>query len=1263
MNRRSPSPRRARALALAALLALTGCAGRQSSSDTANQLSEAAARMQQLREAAAANPNDHRIWTLLAELELLGEAGDASRARETIDHAITIAPSQGVTARLQLLSAWQHEMHGRQSESLKAYLAAVDAARQAAPTGEGGGWAPVIAEVSLDGIRASDGSVPHFETVVTPGLERVLAEPGSLGHAAVDAAAIVMMNLRERHGDDDAEEALVTRLGCLRDWRAAGPFGPYTNISFDQTLPAERRGKLEGKFDLRPGAEDQEPFEGEANGCRVVFRNEEHAAPGSTVVETFVEVAQAGPKLLRIDTPASFKLYVDGQLAHTVDRRREITPSYSFVPLQLAAGRHEIELKLTTHSATPSVGVALDWPGRMGSGYDPSRGAELPEPSTPLEALVYAHALQGRGDGVHAVATIGLDDGGPEASAAMLVHRIGLLDDEPYLPADQREPMQTIMYERAHERDPEAVLPAIRNVARQEDQNAIFEGFVRLTEKYPEVVGLRYVVIDMLQQRGRPVEAEAALRQLRTEFPEECQPIEKLRDLMRQHQRVAEANAMVEELMSCDATSHARLGLLLDQRQWDAAAEELERLAPFMEERPLRSARLRLAVQRGDQETEARIRAELDEESPESHGTILRQVDRALAANQRPRALALLDQAAERDPTDMEGLRNLRRDLTGRDDMEAFRIDGAEVLKRYQEDGDPYPDAPQVLVLDYMVTRLYPDGSARHLVHQITRVQSEEAKTRMGQYHPPGRMLTLRTIKPDGRRLEPERIDGVDSIPLTDLAVGDYVEEEYIRTTGPRLNGGFLSGGWSFSSTIQPFHHSELIAVVPDGVDLTVETTGPVPEATEERRNGERVVRWLMQSVPIEEPEPRAVPVPPTWPTLRFGWRAGWDPHFMAERDFLMNRSPSHPMARAICRGLTEGAETREEAVARVVTFVHEKVEPGGESWGAMAPAMLLAGRGHHTRLVQYLLNECDVPAQIGLVRGVHEMQPGELANGTLFNSAVVVVPSESGGEPLVVSVGNRDAGWRWVPAGIRGQEAVVLAEGFPRVRVPDPGPAADAQRYAVDVQMGAGGAAEVKVVESHEGAAASGWRSTLRDIPEAELDRVMREAYVGRMFPGANVTELGIENFEDQEAPLRIGFAAEVPRFGRAAGAGTLVPHLFPADLAQELAQRPSRKTTLGVGSEAVEIVTTIRGVVSPERSAQQLPRVELEGYGGSRYVREASVENGALVIRRSLVLPETNVPPEAYAEFAEFCRAVSTAEMTEIPVVQANGAATASR
>lgn len=70
-------------------------------------------------------------------------------------------------------------------------------------------------------------------------------------------------------------------------------------------------------------------------------------------------------------------------------------------------------------------------------------------------------------------------------------------------------------------------------------------------------------------------------------------------------------------------------------------------------------------------------------------------------------------------------------------------------------------------MFDYAATRVFEDGSTIELVHQIYKAQSEEAVDELGDSTPPSQqILTLRTIKADGRRMEPDQIAGKDSISL-----------------------------------------------------------------------------------------------------------------------------------------------------------------------------------------------------------------------------------------------------------------------------------------------------------------------------------------------------------------------------------------------------------------------------------------------------------------------------------------------------------------
>src|SRR5690606_7945109 len=138
--------------------------------------------------------------------------------------------------------------------------------------------------------------------------------------------------------------------------------------------------------------------------------------------------------------------------------------------------------------------------------------------------------------------------------------------------------------------------------------------------------------------------------------------------------------------------------------------------------------------------------------------------------------------ALEVEPEAMASLRHVLRSLYGENPLEAYRRDGAEVIRELEASGRTYEE-PMVLVLDYTVYRVFEDGSMLELTHNIFRLQSQEAVDAMGEYAVPdgAQMLTLHTVKADGTRLEPDEIAGKDTISFPSLSPGDYIEFEYVR--------------------------------------------------------------------------------------------------------------------------------------------------------------------------------------------------------------------------------------------------------------------------------------------------------------------------------------------------------------------------------------------------------------------------------------------------------------------------------------------------
>lgn len=1228
-----------RLMTAAALFAalLSACGGARSRSTNAGELSP----LDELRAQAADDADNVELQRQLAEAELLWPGGDMDAAVRGLDASLQQRPTD---TSLLLMRALVHDFHGEHSAALDVAIRVVEVAKEL-PTDE----AAHHAEYALTMMVAQWGGTPRYEERVRPLLDSLLANPGALGEPAVRWAASLRRQLAWRRGDHAAGRAAAARGGCLVEgWRAVGPFGPLPMSTYDDEQPALGLGPLAERYDLGVGRGEDAVFEVESQGCALRFAGGEVSGAGTTIAETFVEVESAGRHVFVVGTGSAFKLYVDGELVHALDRRQGLYARRIHIPVELSAGRHEVELKLTARGAARAE-VILDWPGRLGQSYEPSRGASLDgEPNGSFERVLRTLILLSRSDNVGAREAFGPIASFELPPLALEVYR-RVIRADPFITAERTGELETRLIAQIAEQDTAAVYAALASAQSEQGTVEQAQRIRAVAERWPDVLGAQLALTNVLRQQDQLTDAEEVLGRLRERFPDECGLVAQLRELYRSQQRVAEANALVESIIACDATSAERYRLFVRQRRWEQAEAEVARLEPLFEDPDeLRTLRLELAIATGNTEAAETIRRTIDAESERpTPSQTLRAVDDALAAGRRGEAVRILDAAFESQPEEMASLRPLRRDLTGRDDLEPYRQDGLEIIERYESGDVQHPDATEVLVFDYMVTRVYPDGSARNLVHQIYKVQSEEAIERLGQLSLGGQILTLRSIKPDGRQLEPESIRGLDTIPMSELGIGDYVEYEYVTGGAPLYNGGFRSPGWSFDSSQHPFAFSQMVAVVPSDVEVTVEALGGTPEASVRQDGDLKIMTWTMEHVPSRPPEPNAVPVPPYRPTLRFGIDADWESFFPPLREALLGRDPVDPAAMRLVRRLVGEAQSPQDIAARLHAWVSENIEPA-QGLTAVAPLMVAAERGDRSRVLRYLLTLAGLDARLLVVRQFGTMEPGPLATGGIYEGLLLQVVPE-GGEPFIVWADGRHAPYDYIPPGLRGQSGVVVLgnETMSRVTIPDVGAGADVLSVQVDMRF-EGEDALLEVEQQFFGMGALAWRREIERLPPAELERLLSEGFVPRVLPGADVIALEVDGAEDVRQPFILRYRARIPNFGRRGPGGSiLVPPLFPTNLAAQQASLPSRTTSMGVPAFAQDVRVVIHGGQASQ------PPVAVER-GNIRYARRVVQEGADIVIERSIRVQNAVIPAGDYADYAQMVRELSQIDMVETPVTR---------
>lgn len=1187
-----------------------------------------------LRARVRANPADADAARALAMGELLEDGGDAARAREAIDRAITLRQEDPA---LHFISGLEHEQHGRIEESFAADLAAIDAARNSDAA-----YASAVAEVAIGYAGARETDVHDWRTRFEAVLRRAVDEPGRLAMPARLRAAFRLRGLLARRGEIDASEAVLEGLGCLSEVRAAGPFGPHPMLRFDTPTPAEGTGPLAERYEVGGSLGERPTRALESKTCGFNLGGDRRA-PGVWVVERILDVPESGDHVLYVRTPNAFRVSVDGRSVGGVDRRTLTGPAALYFPVELTAGEHEIELVLTSRHGSPFVGLAL----ALASG-DP-RGLEIPGASDDwFGRLVRVHVSRARGDALGArEAALALD--GTHATATRLIALADAISGDPHRPPEERRDHSRQLLERAAAADPDAWYPLFRAARTAQDPREALALLRAVVERFEATPSLQLDLASTLRERGDVTAADAALARA-VELVPSCAALDAELAALRARGRVAEADARLDEVLACDARSTARMALLRRQRRWDEARSELERLTPLLSDAQVRSARGGIARATGDEETLTAIRTAV---AAEHERTVIEEypslhVDTLLAAGHRAEAMHAIDEGIERDPGRWSSLRRVRRALTGRDDLLQFRLDGAEAIERFEASGRTYEGAAQVLVLDYMVIRVSEDGSSESLVHQIYRVQSEEAIESLGQLSMPGYVLTLRSIKPDGRRLEPDAIAGLDHIEMPSLAIGDYVEYEYIRSSGSTFNGGYRSSGWVFQDFTSPFDLSQIVLVAPHDMDIHVEARGPVPESTTRRDGDLSVTTWTVEESRPLTAEPDGATSPERLPGIDFGIRATWDAFFDRTVDGLMDRTPRDPAVdRLVAEILGERRGSEIETARRLHRWVLENIEPG--SGTGVVPRQIAARTGGQAQILSHMLRVAGIDARIVLARTLGGRSPMELFRSDVYTASLVMIRPEGGGDPFFTAIGDRAVPFGYVPASIRGQQAMVLEPGRPTVVV-SAGATEDRIDVSVDLAMTRQGGARVTIEERHSGASGYFWRGQLEGIPAAELADRFHEGYVSRMFPQSRLVDLRFEGRDDPDAPLLMRYEVEAPAVGRAAGPGVLLAPLFALGPARTLAALPSRETTEVVFGMRQRVVVR---VTAPGRAAPRtIEDVSLDGPEGARASWRSRVEGNTLTVERELQIDPRLVTPPQYADFASFCRNATQVEHAEILV-----------
>jgi tetratricopeptide (TPR) repeat protein len=1195
--------------------------------------------------------------------EFVAPGGDPSRALASLQRL-----ARAGDVRALFVHALLDGQHGRFAQARDGFIAVIDGARATSSDP----LAPTLAKLAASRLVTLRADAPGFRAVFVPLVDRVVTDPGHLGAEATFELLELAVRWAREKGDRAAADRWTRAANCVTRWRVAGAFGPHPMLSFDKHFEPESPGPLASDYDLGPGRGRRPVYDSYARGCAANLGSG-RTQDGVFIAATDLVLDRDSTGILRVESPNPFVILVDGEEVGRLDPRRNAVGTIASVRLQLPAGRHTLRVKIASRYFSPLLIASFnDERGRgLGRFEVASGGAHarpptvlvhdpVPAPRDPFERFVRALEAFSRRDAVAArelLHPLVTDD----APALVQIVWADVVLSDPFTPAQIARDRARRALEVARRKDESAFFPWIalaRLAAADDRQDTALELSRAAHQRFPDNPEVVADLVERLLERNWEGEARELVEAIAPALGDEvCWPQRVLLQLAQRRGDGQSERALAERLRSCDALSEAAAFTAVRQRRWGDAGQEYARLFEGeADARALRRALADLARQSGRWADAERAFSSILREQPEDVQLRSDLADLRLALGDAVAARSLLATEITASPSAMSDLLRTHALLARRDALDPWRLDGREVLRNYRPRARRYDDG-QVLVLDYTVRRVFDDGSAIELTHNILDLRTQEAVDEHATFTPPeGATLTLlRTHKADGRVLEPETIARLDAVAYPDVRPGDAIEYEFVRVFSANevTAGGFRGERFYFQGTEMPYDRTEFVLVIPSAMErrLQIAPRGPVPPVRRVEHAGALVeLRWGLRESLRREPEPMSVSFREFTPSVDVGIECTYPRMITALRERLADSSPRDPAAERLVAQLTRNASTRSEKLARLYRWVLANIDQeGGGTPFASAPQMLAARSGHRARVLQYMLELADVPVTMALARtGFADQTESDFAEDDVYQTILLEVETEQGRR--WVSTADRDAPLGYLPPAVSGQPAILLDENASRRTLPVVPEGTHARSAEVRMRLNEDGSASATVVETLRGSWAVSWRDSLRRIDRANLEREF-EGYVGRQVSAASLSSLAIDHREDPEHDLVMRYSFSAPDVASVSEGGVLAfDGVFPAELAPTYAARPQRTVAL-YHPETVDATLDLY-VTLPAGARAELPHSQEVTAPGVRWsIRYETTADGFRFVRR-VVVPGGRVSAEDYPRFAEAIRQLDRAEQQRVTI-----------
>jgi hypothetical protein len=624
-------------------------------------------------------------------------------------------------------------------------------------------------------------------------------------------------------------------------------------------------------------------------------------------------------------------------------------------------------------------------------------------------------------------------------------------------------------------------------------------------------------------------------------------------------------------------------------------------------------------------------------------------------AGDKAGALAAREQSLLLDGSNLALRRAVVRAKTGQEVLQAYAIDGRQAIKDYEANPGAEESAA-AYVLDAAATQVYPDGSQVTRIHSVQKALEQSGVQDIAEMTLPSgaQVLALRTLKADGTVLEPESIEGKDTMSLPGVQVGDYVEMEYLVAEASRgpAQPGFTASDFFYQIASMPDHRATYTVVAPKGTGMKVDAhnmKAPPPVV----KGDEEVFTFEVKNVPPFIPEPDGPPSSREYlPFVVVGaGTTGNDRLVAVYSDAFLDKGTLTWEVEAFAREAA-GDKKGLEAVKALYAAVMKRFTGRDAGLTTSAASSVAQDRGSRFWVLKTGLESLGIPTRIAAVR-TYSADPVEylFPEESLLPTVVlrVDVPGEG---PVWLDTSTRYAPFGELPETALGErDAYLMPEpgrALEKVKTP-PVKQQTGKQVKLTLEVDEKGQLTGKGEEVYSGFEAAQLAEAFEAI-SGERRRQALQGSVGRYFSGAELTDLKLERTEEVGAPFTVRYAFKAPSFGRVDKDRLVLPSItMPAQLGRQYVQLSTRTTPLYLAdTEASRTVVTLtmpQGLKLSDPQAQ----LKVESPFG-RLLRTEKQEGRTLTVDESLRLERGRIPAKQYEDFAHFAGQVDLIQSRDL-------------